>query len=64
MEMNAIKVAKEINAEYWSVSSKSGTELLVHNDDDDDDDDDDVDDDDDDDDSNSNNNDNDNSLLS
>ena len=25
MELNAIKLAEEINAEYWSVSSKSGT---------------------------------------
>ena len=25
MEMNALKVAEDINAEYWSVSSKSGT---------------------------------------
>ena len=24
MEMHALKVAEEINAEYWSVSSKSG----------------------------------------
>ena len=24
MEMNALKVAEDINAEYWSVSSKSG----------------------------------------
>ena len=25
MEMSALKVAEDINAEYWSVSSKSGT---------------------------------------
>ncbi len=25
MEMNALKVAVDINAEYWSVSSKTGT---------------------------------------
>lgn len=28
MEMNALKVAEEINAEYWSVSSKSGKPSL------------------------------------
>lgn len=25
MEMNALKLAVDINAEYWSVSSKTGT---------------------------------------
>jgi len=28
MEMNALKVAQDINAEYWSVSSKSGILLF------------------------------------
>jgi len=28
MEMSALKVAEDINAEYWSVSSKSGTFLF------------------------------------
>ena len=30
MEMKALKVAGELNAEYWSVSAKSGAYICYH----------------------------------